>query len=664
MPAITTLLVANRGEIARRVMRTARLMGIRTVAVFSDADADSPHVLEADVAVALGGLRSSDSYLSVDKVLDAARRTGADAVHPGYGFLSENAAFAEACAAAGLIFVGPRPETIRDMGLKDRAKQIAVAAGVPVLPDAAVLGDDPAAWRAAAASVGYPLLVKATAGGGGKGMHVVHEEADLEETVARARRESSAAFGDATVFLERYLVAPRHIEIQVFGDQHGGAIHLIERECSIQRRHQKVIEEAPSPAVTPELRSRMGATAVGLVRDLAYVGAGTVEFLVGDGPEQGFWFLEMNTRLQVEHPTTEEVTGLDLVRLQLDVAMGKPLPIGQQDVVVRGHAIEARLYAEDAQRDFAPTPGQLHSFDLDERPGIRLEVGIASPGEVSPFYDPMLAKVIAHAADRDEAARRLATELAAARIHGITTNRDFLVQVLRSPDFLAGQTRTDFVERHPELLSPAPAQDVEVLHLAAAVAVGVAGRRAVALMPWAPPGWRGLSGQESAAEWQLLTSAAEPVRTTYRLRQSDGSWTLSLGLPHGKYEVAVRSLDPNGCRVSLDGCERACSVASYADGTTWVSDGEHQSGWRQLLRLPEADRPGDRGQTASMPGTVVAVHVAPGDTVEAGQVLVVLEAMKMEHQLRAEVAGTVEDVLVTVGQFVAAEAPLVRLVSS
>ena len=658
------VLVANRGEIARRIIRTARLMGIRTVAVFSDADADSPHVFDADVAVALGGLRSSDSYLSMDKVLDAACRTGADAVHPGYGFLSENAAFAQACVAAGLVFVGPRPDTIRDMGLKDRAKQIAVAAGVPVLPDAAVVGDEPATWRAAASGVGYPLLVKATAGGGGKGMHIVHAETDLEGAIATARRESAAAFGDATVFLERYLTAPRHIEIQVFGDQHGGAVHLIERECSIQRRHQKVIEEAPSPVVTPELRARMGETAVGLVRDLRYVGAGTVEFLVDDSPEPGFWFLEMNTRLQVEHPTTEAVTGLDLVRLQLEVAMGKPLPFRQQDVTIRGHAIEARLYAEDPARDFAPTPGRLHAFDLDERPGIRLEVGVGSPAEVSPFYDPMLAKVIAHAEHRDEAARCLANELAAARIHGVTTNRDFLVRVVRSPDFLAGQTRTDFVDRHPELLSGPRTPDVQVMHLGAAVAVGVARRRAGALLPWAPAGWRGLPGQESKADWQALAADEQPLHVTYRLRGSAGTGMLSLGLAEARYDIAIRDLDGDGCRVSLDGCERACAVATYEDGTTWVSDIDHQTGWRQLPRLPQEALAGPRGQTASMPGTVVAVRVADGDVVETGQVLVVLEAMKMEHQLRAEAGGTVEAVLVVVGQFVDAEAPLVRLVSS
>jgi propionyl-CoA carboxylase alpha chain len=658
---ITTLLVANRGEIARRVFRTARLMGIRTVAVYSDADADSPHVREADVAIALGGSRSSDTYLAVDKVLEAARQSGADAVHPGYGFLSENADFAEACAAAGLLFVGPRPETIRDMGLKDRAKGIATAAGVPVLPDAAVIGDDPDAWRRAAAGVGYPLLVKATAGGGGKGMHVVTSDRELEAAVVTARRESGAAFGDSTVFLERFLAAPRHIEIQVFGDHHGGALHLLERECSIQRRHQKVLEEAPSPVLTPQMRARMGGTAVDLVRSLGYVGAGTVEFLLEDGPDPDFYFLEMNTRLQVEHPTTEAITGFDLVRWQLDVAMGRPLETDQNHVVARGHAIEARLYAEDPARDFAPTPGRLNAFDLVGGPGVRLEVGVAREGDVSPFYDPMLAKVISYAPTRDEAARLLAVELAGARIHGVTTNRDFLVRVLRDPDFLAGETRTDFIDNHPHLLAGDRPTSVELRHLAAAVAVGVARRQTDAVLPWAPPGWRPLHGQESTATWELHEAPGKPIEVSYRMRPTGRGWTLSFGVRGERHDVALRDLTPAGCRILLEGIERSCTVTSYDDGSTWVADAEHQTGLRQLPRLPETMGATARGPVASIPGTVIAVNVAAGDDVEAGHVMVVLEAMKMEHQLRAEAGGHVEEVLVTVGQFVDAEAPLVRM---
>jgi len=381
---IRTLLVANRGEIARRVIRTARAMGIGTVAIYSEPDAGSPHVTDADRAVPLRGATAAETYLDVTKVLDAAQRARADAVHPGYGFLSENAEFAEACAVAGLLFVGPDPRTMREMGLKDRAKAIARAAGVPVLPDAAVPGDDPAAWLAAAQGVGYPLLVKATAGGGGKGMRRVSGAADLVDAVEGARREAASSFGNATVFLERYLTTPRHIEIQVFGDQHGSALHLLERECSVQRRHQKVLEEAPSPAVDEAVRASMGQTAVALVRELGYVGAGTVEYLLDDsGPDPEFFFLEMNTRLQVEHPVTEQVLGLDLVRLQLEVAMGLPLQLRQDDVVPRGHAIEVRLYAEDTARDFLPTPGALLGYDHVDLPGLRYEDGVWQPPPVS-----------------------------------------------------------------------------------------------------------------------------------------------------------------------------------------------------------------------------------------------------------------------------------------
>ena len=388
--SISTLLVANRGEIARRVIRTARVMGIRTVAVYSEPDARSPHVTDADFAVPIGGASSAESYLLGGKILDAARRAGADAIHPGYGFLSENAEFAEACRAAGLAFVGPTAESIREMGLKDRAKQWARKADVPVLPDAVLTGDDPDAWQQAAEQVGFPLLVKAVAGGGGKGMRRVEHPDGLVDAVAASRREGASLFGNATVFLERYLTQSRHIEIQVFGDSHGGAVHLGERECSVQRRHQKVLEEAPSPVITPDVRKRMGATAVSLVRALGYLGAGTVEYLYDD-ETGGFYFLEMNTRLQVEHPVTEEVTGLDLVALQLRIARGEPLGFSQDDVRIAGHAIEVRLYAEDPAKDYLPTPGPLHHYTHPVRPGIRYEDGVRAPATISSNYDPMIA---------------------------------------------------------------------------------------------------------------------------------------------------------------------------------------------------------------------------------------------------------------------------------
>src|SRR6266446_6379308 len=402
---ITMLLIANRGEIARRIIRTAHEMGLRTVAVYSVPDRDAPHVLEADVAVPLLGASATESYLDQGQILSAARKTGAEAVHPGYGFLAENAAFAEACAQAGLIWVGPPPDAIRKMGLKIVAKEIARDAGVPVVPDAEITTDDLADWETAACSLGYPLLVKASAGGGGKGMRLVENPAGLAEAITGARREAKSSFGDATVFLARYLPAPRHVEMQIFADMHGNVIHLYERECSIQRRYQKVIEEAPSPGITPMLRERMSEASVALAQAIGYVGAGTIEYLV-DGDT--FYFLEKNTRLQVEHPVTECITGLDLVRLQIQVARGELLPLRQEDVVCNGHAIEVRLYAEDPGGGFVPTFGRLARFEPGPTPGVRYEAGVVSGYEVTTHYDPMLAKVIAHAPTRTEAAHRLA----------------------------------------------------------------------------------------------------------------------------------------------------------------------------------------------------------------------------------------------------------------
>jgi propionyl-CoA carboxylase alpha chain len=680
---ITTLLVANRGEIARRIFRTASGAGIRTVAVFTDPDAGASHVREADVAVALG---APSSYLDTAKILRAAAETGADAIHPGYGFLSENAAFARACADAGLTFVGPSPEAIETMGLKDRAKDVARAAGVPVLPDAAITGDDPAAWLAAAETVGYPLLVKATAGGGGKGMRLVSGPSDLPEAVEGARREARSSFGMGDVFAEKYLTAPRHVEIQVFGDAFGHAVYLNERECSVQRRHQKVIEEAPSPAVDSALRERMGTTTVALVRELGYVGAGTVEYLLDDAGQ--FYFLEMNTRLQVEHPVTEEITGLDLVRLQLSVANGEPLSCGQEDVVIDGHAIEVRLYAEDPARDFAPAPGVLRRYRHGD--SVRWEDGIGESAEISPFYDPMLAKVIAHAPTRREAALTLARALASAQIHGTTTNASFLVAALRSPAFLAGQTRTDFVSLHPELLraqSPTP----EHVHLAAAVAVSVARRRREdVLTPYAPPGFRPLPGHpDTTAVWVSAADGGERS-IAYRLDAIAGDAHLRLTVDGARHELLLRDLcagsdgvsggvrvrDSTGAsggdgvsdgasgsvRVRDGVLEWPCQVTVHDDGSVWVNGPDGQRGWHPRLRLPAPSAgTGGSGPVADMAGVVVAVKVTPGDQVMAGQHLVVVEAMKMEWPTIAAADGVVEAVHVSVGDYVAAQKVLVTL---
>ncbi len=453
---ITKLLIANRGEIAARIIRTAHALGIATVAVYSDADAEAPYVTLADEAVRLPGTAPADTYLRGDLIVAAAVAAGADAVHPGYGFLSENAAFARACADAGLIFVGPAAETIAAMGDKVRAKAIMAAAGVPVLPSATIATEAPPDLAAAGAEVGFPLLVKAAFGGGGRGMRLVTDPAELAEAVSTARREAASAFGDGTVFLERYVTDPRHVEVQILGDTTGTVIHLFERECSIQRRYQKIVEECPSPAVGEDLRDELTAAAESAGQAVGYTGAGTVEFVLDrDG---SFWFLEMNTRLQVEHPVTEEVTGLDLVELQLRIAEGEPLPPRARDARIGGHAIEVRLYAEDVAGRLRARHRPLHRFTIPDAPGIRVDTGFRDGSVVSPHYDAMLAKVIAHGRTRADAARRLARALAQAQIHGVTTNRDLLTAILREPEFLAGGTDTGYLTRHePAALAAAAA---------------------------------------------------------------------------------------------------------------------------------------------------------------------------------------------------------------
>ena len=463
---IRKLLVANRGEITRRIFRSAALQGITTVAIYSEPDAEAPFVHDADEAVPIGGVSAAESYLDVAKVLDAASRTGADAVHPGYGFLAENADFARAVEAAGMVWIGPPADAIDAMGSKVEARRMMQDAGVPVVPGAELEGSHAIDPDAALAEIGLPLLVKASAGGGGKGMRIVRDASELSDAIDGARREAESSFGDGNVFLERYVERPRHIEIQVFADEHGNTVSLGERECSIQRRHQKVIEEAPSPAVDPDLRKRMGEAAVAAAQAVGYVGAGTVEFLLGDDGE--FFFLEMNTRLQVEHPVTEMVTGLDLVRLQLLVAMGEPLPSEAHEPPIHGHSIEVRLYAEDPATDFLPQTGTVGALefagaepfaapsaeDPDARAGLRLDSGIESGNEVSPHYDPMIAKVICWAPTRAEAASRLADAMRRASVHGLVTNRDFLVRTLKHSAFIYGATDTGFIERHSGLTDP------------------------------------------------------------------------------------------------------------------------------------------------------------------------------------------------------------------
>ncbi|MDE0233449.1 MAG: ATP-grasp domain-containing protein, partial [bacterium] len=499
------LLVANRGEIARRIFRTCEKMGIEGVAVFSEADREAPFVSEADLAVSLGGHTAAESYLRGDAIVDAALRVGADAVHPGYGFLAEDAGFAQAVTEAGLIWVGPPPRAIRLMGDKLAAKELMAAAGVPVL--SGVLPEE-------ASEIGFPVMVKAAAGGGGRGMRIIRTGEELASAVESARRESEAAFGDPRVFLEPLVEEPRHIEVQIMADAHGNTAALFERECSIQRRHQKIVEEAPSPFVDAELRRRLSDSAVAAARAVDYVGAGTVEFLVAASGE--FWFLEMNTRLQVEHPVTEEITGLDLVRLQIEAARGEDLSARLEGVSARGHAIEARIYAEDPGAGYLPTAGRMHRFELSA-PGIRVETGVESGDEIGVHYDPMLAKVVAWAPGRSEAAARLCRALRRAEIHGPSTNRDLLVRILEHPEFLAGRTDTGFLERHPpaELGRPLPTESEERLAAVAAALSAQAGRRRSAgVLSTIPSGWRNNPSELQVVD---LVGARGEIRVGYSL---------------------------------------------------------------------------------------------------------------------------------------------------
>ena len=646
----TRLLVANRGEIARRIFRTCREMGIGTVAVFSDADADAPFVREADAAVRLPGSTPADTYLRGDLVVAAALRTGADAVHPGYGFLSEDAGFAQAVLDAGLLWVGPPPSAIEAMGSKLAAKALMADAGVPCLPgvDATGLCDD--ALLTAADGIGYPVLVKASAGGGGRGMRIVGVAAGLVDAVTSAQREAASAFGDGTVFLEKFVERPRHVEVQVMADAHGSCVALFERDCSVQRRYQKVLEEAPSPAVDDALRTRLCDAAVAAARAVGYTGAGTVEFVLA--PDGTPSFLEMNTRLQVEHPVTELVTGLDLVRLQLLVAQGLPLPPEVAAARITGHAVEARLYAEDPTRDFLPATGTLHTIEIPCREGVRVDSGVESGSVVSPYYDAMLAKVIAHGATREQASARLAAALAGARVHGVRTNRDLLVRVLRSEAWLSGDVDTSFLEQHDPKVLGAPLADDDAVRLhALAAALGAAAeRRATApVLPGLLSGWRNLPSTLQTTSYVL---GEREVAVGYAHRRGG---TVAEVDGQALDDVVLRSASAVAVDLEVAGVRRTFALRTVGD-TTWVDSALGATALVEVERYPEPGSGLAEGAlVAPMPGTVVRVDVAEGDAVTAGQVLVVLEAMKMEHSVRAPIDGVVEQVAVTAGQQVESE---------
>jgi propionyl-CoA carboxylase alpha chain len=640
---ITKLLVANRGEIALRVMRTAREMDVATVAVFSDPDADAPFVAAADEAVRLPGSTPAETYLRGDLVIAAALATGAQAVHPGYGFLSENAGFARDCAAAGLVFVGPTPEAIESMGSKTAAKELMATAGVPVLPGV-VVGEDLAGLREQAATIGYPVLVKAAFGGGGRGMRIVAGPAELLPAVEGARREATSAFGDGTVFLERYVERPRHVEVQVVGDTHGTVVHLFERECSIQRRYQKVLEESPSPAVDDALRAQLGKAAVAAAETIGYVGAGTVEFVLA--PDGDFFFLEVNTRLQVEHPVTELVTGLDLVRLQLQVAEGLPLPPEVLDARVTGHAIEARLNAEDVPAGYLPVTGTVHRFAVPDLPGIRVDTGVADGSVVGVHYDSMLAKVIAHGATRDEACRRLARALAETRVHGIITNRDLLVAVLREEEFRAGEIDTGYLDRHPELVAPPVDDDVVALHAAAAALAGQASRRAgAAVQRTVPSGWRNVP---SADQVTVFGSGDGQLDVRYRLTR-DG---VRVAVGDRRLDVDAVVATPGQVQLTVAGVRRTLAVHRVGE-EVFVDGPGGSTTFTEAPRFPvPGTQAGEGSLLAPMPGTVVRVAVAEGDRVTAGATVLVLEAMKMEHVVAAPTDGVVSELRAAAGETV------------
>ena len=657
-----TILIANRGEIACRVIRTARRLGIRTVAVYSDADAGALHVALADEAHRIGPAPARESYLVAERILEVAKLSGAGAVHPGYGFLSENAVFAEACAEAGIIFIGPPVEAIRAMGSKSAAKEIMDAAGVPLVPGYHGREQDAGFLKNEAGRIGYPLLIKASAGGGGKGMRVVERSADFADALAGARREAMSGFGDDHVLLERYLTKPRHIEIQVFADSHGNALHIFERDCSIQRRHQKVIEEAPAFGMTPGLRQKMGEAAVAAARAIGYVGAGTVEFLLDE--DGSFYFMEMNTRLQVEHPVTEMISGLDLVEWQLCVAAGEAMPLSQEQLAISGHAIEARIYAEDPARDFLPSIGRVRHLRTPlENTHVRIDSGVRQGDEVSIHYDPMIAKLIVWDSDRAAAIRRMRAALADFQVAGVTTNTGFLGNVVAHPAFAAGAIDTGFIERYRDGLFPGalPATDrtlaLALLDLMLARSAEADCRARKSHDPYSP--WH------QSAGWRLNSD------NYHQLHFMDGDKAVSitahyrpdgylLEFPSGATMMVRGERDLSGALLAdLDGCRITATVIRNGATLTILDRGKsHLLTVHNPHAIGEQDEAAAGRLTAPMPGKVVAVMVSPGDRVERGAPLLIMEAMKMEHTINAPCDGAVAEFHYPVGAVVSEGAEL------
>ena len=646
MTSITTLLVANRGEIAVRIMRTAKAMGLRTIAVYSDADANAMHVRVADAAVHIGGSAVGDSYLCADKILDAARRMGADAVHPGYGFLSENAAFSEACADAGIVFVGPPNGAIDVMGDKARAKRAMLAAGVPCVPG--YQGDDQtlATLTREAEAIGMPVMVKAAAGGGGRGMRLVHHSNDLASAIGLAKSEAQNAFGSSDLIIEKAIQRPRHVEVQVFADTHGNVVHLGERDCSIQRRHQKVVEEAPCPIMTPELRSAMGHAAVEAARAVDYVGAGTVEFLLDASGH--FYFLEMNTRLQVEHPVTEAVTGFDLVEWQLRVARGEPLPAEQDDIELLGHAIEVRLYAEDPVAGFLPSTGPVELFYVPDLPGIRVDSGVASGDAVSPFYDAMVAKIIAYGETREDARLRLSQALRGSALLGLSNNRDFLIDVLGQQVFADGEATTAFIEDHYGDFIAATPPTTQILAAAAVIqhaldqaqADGMALSVSDELLDWSSSGDLTFTRQYDVGDQHHTIRLNARGPGDYRVAVDDVS-----------HDVYIDDITDTIATLCIDERHEQYIYDSSDSETIRLADGVQTLTLTDLCRVPpeSAEEASGGAVKAPMHGLLLAIEVKEGDAVVKGQRVGVLEAMKMQHEILAGVDGTVEQLAATPG---------------
>jgi 3-methylcrotonyl-CoA carboxylase alpha subunit len=637
----SSVLIANRGEIAVRIARTAKRLGLRVIAVYSEADADALHVRVADEAHLIGPPAARESYLVADKLIEVARKSGAQCIHPGYGFLSENAAFAEACAAAGIVFVGPPPSAIRAMGLKDQAKALMEKAGVPVVPGYHGELQDPKFLKEKAYQIGYPVLIKAVAGGGGKGMRRVDKHAEFDAALESATREGQSSFGDPRVLIEKYVTAPRHIEMQVFADSHGNVIHLNERDCSLQRRHQKVIEEAPAPGMTAEVRAIMGRAATEAARAVGYQGAGTIEF-IADGAQglrpDGFWFMEMNTRLQVEHPVTEAITGLDLVELQFHVAAGGQLPFRQEHVPIKGHAAEARLYAEDPARGFLPSTGKLAALELPRGEGIRVDAGVEEGSAVSPYYDPMIAKVIAHGANRDEALSRLANALGETVVVGPRANAAFLKALVSHPEFRAERFDTGFIDRNIDDLIR-----VDAAAEAGAVAAAVEWLLAPEALP--PGGWHD--------PWSAIDGFSLGAPRAFDLDITvDGHAAKARVEWHGH---AHASIDGVGARRDTRFITVDAGIVAVVDGV------------QRLVALKSYDNvdvdhlDGDGVVKAPMHGKVLAIFVEQGATVQKGQRVAVVEAMKMEHALVSPIDGTVTDVIATVGTQIAEGATILSI---